>query len=71
MIDNNQFFTIKMGGDKKHKNIHEKKTSPPHKSQPVGQNIHEDVQNSSTSFGKTKKHQGVQPPATHEKPIIH
>lgn len=57
-------------GDKKHKNIHEKKTSPP-KNQPIGQNIHEDVQNSSTAYGKTKKNQGIQPHTQHEKPIIH
>lgn len=57
-------------GDKKHQNIHEKKKSP-HKNQPVGQNIHTDVQQSSTAYGKTKKNQGVQPTSQHEKPILH
>lgn len=60
-----------MGGDKKHKNIHEKKKSPEHKNQPVGQNIHEDVKAGGTAYGKTKKNQGIQPTSQHEKPIIH
>lgn len=56
--------------DKKHHNIHEKKKSP-HKNQPIGQNIHEDIKTGPTAQGKTKKNLGIQPSSQHEKPIIH
>lgn len=59
-----------MGGDKKHQKNQEKIKSP-HKNQPTGQNIHEDVQNSSTAYGKNKKNQGIRPSTQHEKPILH
>ncbi len=56
--------------NKKHEDIHEKKEKEPHKGQPVGQNIHMTEHVKDSSYGKTKKHQGITTPGQHEHPII-